>query len=55
MPKQPSKSQNREQYMSSCVEQLVGEGKPKKKAIDMCLAVWYQYRGKKKAKRKKKR
>lgn len=53
MPDKPSAGQTREDYMSSCVPKIKGEGRSGKKAREICFAVWMQYRGKKKKGKKK--
>jgi hypothetical protein len=48
MPQKPKKNQSQSSYMSSCVKELKAEGKSSEKAREICTAVWYSNKEKKK-------
>jgi hypothetical protein len=47
MPQKPRKNQSQSSYMSSCIKELKKEGKSAAKAREICAAVWFSYKKKK--------
>jgi hypothetical protein len=48
MPSKPRKNERRDSYMSRCVKELKNEGTSGTKAKDICAAVWFSNKKRKK-------
>lgn len=52
MPK-PTKGEKKQHYISRCIPEVIGEGKPPKEAAGKCYGMFDYYKGKKGKKKKK--